>query len=232
MNEEPILCELPFLESTTTSLKLLSNKRILQTDAQSDELLPLSQDFSTSLQKKRKVLPSEQFQLSENSKSSPPVALPDYRTFLEQIQAEEHARIPVAEPEPKFSDSTTEVTTGTLTSERKTFALPCQHAGCGEMSNYKIRCLCHKHYKQELRQERASNDKNIYKTTRTSYTDVETEELATYYEAKSVNLPLLTIIHGTCRMKGCHNSVRSRGLCNKHYVAAQRAAKKMQHGKK
>lgn len=232
MNEELILCELPFLESTTTSLKSVSNKRILQTDAPSDEWLPSSQDFSTSLQKKRKVSPSEQFLLSENSKSSLPVALPDYKTFLEQIQAEERARIPVAEPEPKFFELPSETNTGQQSSARKTFAVPCQQAGCGEMSNYKIRCLCHKHYKQELRQEKASNEKNIYKTTRTSYTDVETEELATYYESKSVNLPLLTVIHGTCRMQGCHNNIRSRGLCNKHYVAAQRAAKKMKHTKK
>ena len=239
MNEELQTFEPPFLESTTTSLKTLSKKRPLTVDSDtnnvpSDESQQLSLDFSKSLHKKRRNSLSEQFPSFENSSSTTKstqseeqTSLPDYETYRQLIIAEERSRLPVVEPPPKIAVSEVRTFVKKQPIIRKTFDQPCQHSGCGEMSNYKNRSLCHKHYAKELRQEKESNDKNICKTTRATYSTVETEELASYYKEETTQIPLLSIIHGTCRIQGCANGHRSRGLCQKHYVAAQRAEKKL-----
>lgn len=239
MNEELQTFEPPFLESTTTSFKSLSKKRPLteinNNNVPSDESQQLSLDFSMSLSKKRRNSLSEQFQLfetssntnTESTQSVEQVSSPDYETYRQLILAEERSRLPVVEPPPKIAISDTPTFQKKQPIVRKTFDQPCQHSGCGEMSNYKNRTLCHKHYMKELRQERESDDRNPYKTTRTTYSDVVTEELAAYYKEETPHIPLLSIIHGTCRIQGCTTKHRARGLCQKHYVAAQRAEKKL-----
>jgi len=237
MNEELQTFEQPFLESTTTSFKSLSKKRPLTetNDVLSEESQQSSLDFSKFLHKKQRNSLSEQFQSSETSSSTntkstqlvDQVLSPDYETYRQLIIAEEQSLLPTVEPPPKITVSDVRTFHKKEPIARKKFDEPCLHPGCGEMSNYKNRTLCHKHYMKELRQERESNDKNIYKTTRTTYSDVVTEELASYYREETTQIPLLSIIHGTCRIQGCTNAHRSRGLCQKHYVAAQRAEKKL-----